>query len=139
MALKTQKLYQGMKPTWDHLTFTKWCKICNKKFTANAPNDNFCREECKQINRWMWARDNRLKKAYGIDDEHYRVMLKKQDGKCFICQTSEPGGENLHFCVDHNHKTGEVRKLLCNSCNKKVGMWETIIDDPLLEKIKNYL
>lgn len=123
-------------PTWSHLTFTKWCKICGKKFTANAPNVGFCRTECWEINRWLWKRNHNLKKLYGIDEVEYRRMLKEQDGRCKICGASEPGGENENFCVDHNHKTQEVRGLLCNRCNSRLS----VLDDvEWMEAAKAYL
>jgi len=115
-----------MKPTWSHLTFTKWCKICLTKFEANTPNEGFCRPECSEINRWFWKRNNNLKKLYGIDEERYRKMLREQDGRCKICRTNDPGADHLNFCIDHSHVSGQVRGLLCNLCNTKLRT----LDDP---------
>lgn len=50
-------------------------------------------------------------------------MLEKQDYKCAIC--GKP--QDLHprnFAVDHNHKIGKVRALLCDGCNYGVGFLE---------------
>lgn len=59
----------------------------------------------------------RLKKKYSLSKEDYEKMLKDQDYKCLI------GGESFHTykaCVDHDHKTGKVRGLLCRMCNIKL-------------------
>jgi hypothetical protein len=134
---KTDKLFRGMKPTWGHLTFTRWCKICNTKFEANTPNEKFCRSECHEINRWLWKRNNNLKKLYGIDEEHYLQALRTQNGRCKICETTNPGGSNTNFCVDHDHKTGKVRGLLCNNCNGNLSIVEH--RQEWIEKARVYL
>ena len=55
-----------------------------------------------------------LKKTYGITIQQYDVILEKQNGKCAICG----GGTSKNFfAVDHNHRSGKVRGLLCARCN----------------------
>ena len=55
-----------------------------------------------------------LKKTYGITIQDYDKLLKAQGGKCAICR----GGTSKNFfAVDHNHKNGKVRGLLCARCN----------------------
>lgn len=46
-------------------------------------------------------------------------MLQQQRGLCAVCQRPSRDGRSL--CVDHDHKTGRVRGLLCSSCNKALG------------------
>lgn len=71
----------------------------------------------------MKARERQLKYAYNITLEQYNEMLKSQDYRCAICGTDQPGGhKNKSFHVDHNHITGKVRGLLCNTCNIALGM-----------------
>lgn len=61
-------------------------------------------------------RDYQLKSMYGIPAGGYERMLDLQGGVCAICRKRERWkGKSL--CVDHDHKTGAVRGLLCNSCN----------------------
>ena len=48
----------------------------------------------------------------------YNKLLKKQNKKCAICE-SKKGSKNL--AVDHCHKTGKIRGLLCNKCNRGLG------------------
>jgi hypothetical protein len=67
---------------------------------------------------------------YGISSEDYADMNERQQGKCAICGKL-PGDRNHHtrLDVDHDHKTKRVRGLLCNSCNKALGL---LYDDPKL-------
>lgn len=74
------------------------------------------KEGCSSRNLWA----DYLKRAYNITLEEYDRMLKAQGGKCAIC-SCELKGRNCH--VDHNHETGEVRGLLCHSCNVGLGMF----------------
>lgn len=63
---------------------------------------------------------------YGISAGQYQAMLAKQKGCCAICGIGEnkrKGHENK-MCVDHDHKTGLVRGLLCHRCNIVLGMIE---------------
>jgi len=72
--------------------------------------------------------------SYGITVEQYDMMLLNQNGVCAICGRPEL---NRRLCIDHNHTTGEVRGLLCTSCNVFVGYLEK--DDGLRQKAKEYL
>lgn len=60
------------------------------------------------------------KAKYNITLEDYDRMLSEQEGGCAICGTSDPRGHG-RFHVDHNHRTGEVRGLLCTDCNTGIG------------------
>jgi hypothetical protein len=59
-------------------------------------------------------RDYNLRTRYGISIERYDEMFAVQDGRCAICRRL-PGAKRLH--VDHEHRTGRVRGLLCVKCN----------------------
>jgi hypothetical protein len=68
-------------------------------------------------------------------------MLKKQNGVCAICGNKEirknNKGEIRALSVDHNHKTGKVRALLCGNCNQTLGIFNENID--VLKKMIKYL
>lgn len=66
-------------------------------------------------------RDSHLKRHYGISLEDYNVLLEKQKGLCAICKRKELHQRWKCLSVDHNHKTGEVRGLLCHRCNVVLG------------------
>ena len=66
--------------------------------------------------------------------EEYYEMAARQDNKCAVCK-NPPGRRALH--VDHCHKTGKVRGLLCGGCNASAGQAG---DDPIrLRAIAAYL
>lgn len=62
-----------------------------------------------------------LKARYGINHETYGKMLDAQGGRCGICREET----SYKLYVDHNHRTDEVRGLLCARCNTAVGFVET--------------
>jgi hypothetical protein len=64
------------------------------------------------------ARDLRLQRTYNITSEQYEAMLEYQGGCCAICQLPPRG--KLPLNVDHDHKTGLVRGLLCWTCNHRL-------------------
>lgn len=103
-------------------------KIRARKWALNNP------DKAKLIER-----KNRLKK-YGITVEIYDEMFKNQNGVCAICLKPELmkcKGTTRGLSVDHNHTTGEVRQLLCDNCNKAIGLLK---DSSLLaQNVMNYL
>ncbi len=60
-------------------------------------------------------------KRYDLSYENWLRMWEEQDGKCAICE--KPFNKPSNACVDHNHKTGEIRGLLCNRCNYGLGFF----------------
>jgi hypothetical protein len=78
------------------------------------------------------------KKRYGIDLQEYNQLLISQNNKCAICKIDEneiKHGRNTYFAVDHCHKTGKVRGLLCYKCNSVLGFVNDNIDN-LVNAIK---
>lgn len=49
------------------------------------------------------------------------MVLKKQNELCAICFSCEPKTKSGKFCIDHCHKSGKIRGLLCNTCNMAIG------------------
>ena len=83
-----------------------------------------------------------LKRRYGLTMEQYEQMLKAQGGGCAICGGKVNMKTRWKKCikrlaVDHCHKTGKVRGLLCWMCNSSIGRMK---DDPaLLRKAADYV
>lgn len=59
----------------------------------------------------------RRDRKYGMAPGDYARMLADQGGRCFCCGSTPSAG----LVVDHDHRTGEVRKLLCGWCNLALG------------------
>lgn len=75
--------------------------------------------------------DIMLKHAYGIPHGTYARLLAEQSGQCAICGTTDPGSGRVtgerpvkRFHVDHDHETGRLRALLCENCNKALGLFQ---------------
>ncbi len=66
----------------------------------------------------IMSRNEQLKAKYGITEEIYEKLLSGQGGVCAICQRHQ---RYKRLAVDHCHKTGQVRGLLCENCNRGIG------------------
>jgi hypothetical protein len=65
------------------------------------------------------ARKRARKHTYGLTHDAFLVMLQSQDGRCAICEKVFTDGVPPH--LDHCHKTGSVRGILCQHCNSGIG------------------
>ena len=64
---------------------------------------------------------------YGLTDKLFKWLWDEQNGLCAICQdVLVDKGHGVH--VDHDHKTGYVRGLLCASCNRGLGHFKESAD-----------
>lgn len=81
-------------------------------------------------------RRNRLKKVYGITEEQYTELLEKQKNCCAICHRHESEFK-INLSIDHNHKTKEIRGLLCTYCNHRVIGRH--VDGEKLRKMADYI
>lgn len=115
--------------------FCTWCKLykprsefCNK----TSAKDYKC-SHCKTC-----VNDLRFRNRYGIDKEEYEKIYIEQKGLCACCGKPPIGkGRDSILHLDHDHKTREVRGLLCHKCNLGLGSFDDSVE--LLEKAKNYL
>lgn len=72
----------------------------------------------------------RLGRVFGISKDAYTAIVKLQGGQCPICGKPVPDpeepGEARRFPVDHDHKSGEVRGVPCEYCNRRrIGQWNS--------------
>ncbi len=76
-----------------------------------------------------------LKNTFGISLDEFNKLLEKQNGVCAICFKPESTKRNKTLAVDHDHKTGKIRGLLCSHCNRGLGLLK---DSPeiIMEAIK---
>ena len=126
----------------------------NKRSISHDEKDTLCRP-CRHIhvNTWMAAdperakriyRRSNLKRMFGVTPEQVDAMMETQGGCCAICgdhwETKSVDvriGRPRMLGLDHNHQTGALRQLLCEVCNRGVGMFR---DSPsLLRAAADYL
>lgn len=75
-----------------------------------------------------------LKRRYGITQDDFDRMVETQEGLCAICK--KPGGKKP-WHVDHDHKTGKVRGILCHHCNTALGNFNDDLE--VLQRALDYL
>jgi hypothetical protein len=85
------------------------------------------------------ARKSNLKSCFGMSLEEYDLILISQNNVCAICEKKESAkwkdGRILNLSVDHCHKTGKIRGLLCQKCNRGIGYLDddiTIVNKALI-------
>lgn len=112
------------------------CPGCAVAFESHHGLQLFCTQACakrtKARERYRRnpgygrknSRRHTLKKHYGLTLGDYEAMYAAQSGRCAICDM-----EYESLVVDHDHKTGAVRALLCITCNWVLGQAK---DDPVL-------
>ncbi|MBX7133800.1 MAG: endonuclease VII domain-containing protein [Fimbriimonadaceae bacterium] len=133
----------------------KKCSRCQQEkllddFT-NHRNGNhgkryWCRA-CETAHRQRWKSENPQRaisvsrrhelRTYGLTEADFQTLLDKQGGRCAICGTDKPGRGHAHFSVDHDHRTGQIRGLLCGNCNTGLGLFSE--DTDLLSAAREYL
>ncbi len=126
---KKQHLWKWTQPV---LT----CSSCGNDCERTSSGQRYC-ADCRE-NADTVIRKTRHLRDYGLSYEQYQALLKRQGGACAICMCSLP--ENIGYRsldVDHDHQSGQVRGLLCTSCNRAVGL---LRDDPVIaEQMVLYL
>jgi hypothetical protein len=83
------------------------CKQCCKVYSTQATSVRHTRD---------------IQRKYDMSPVEYNTLRSKQSYRCKICGLHE--SKNLHrkLHIDHDHATGAVRGLLCNSCNRGIGL-----------------
>lgn len=94
--------------------YTSACKSCR-----SVPQDRAKKRK---------QRAYRLKADYGLTVEDYGLMKEAQGGVCAICNKGETSkskvGKVKNLAVDHCHSSGKIRGLLCENCNKALGLFK---------------
>ena len=86
--------------------------------------------------RKVAAHDRKVQVTYGLNPGEYDALYRAQGGRCYICQRAKGTGRRK-LAVDHDHRTGEVRGLLCSTCNQFIGQ---VRDNPAAgERLAEYL
>jgi len=117
----------------DGLTFR--CKSCRNEqyndYYKKSPEKQKNKNDSQKINRLIFYNSERgvlssrrahLKRNFNLDIKDYDKLNASQNGLCAICNEPETYYRNKVLSVDHDHETGRIRGLLCNTCNRALGL-----------------
>lgn len=94
-----------------------------KKFEKSEKGQAYIKKYKTEGKQAAALRKHDLKRNYGLTLADYDNMLEEQNGCCVICGKDESeNGRRLN--IDHDHKDGRIRGLLCNWCNLRLGWFE---------------
>lgn len=113
-----------------------YCRVCHNE----AQRAHVFKRKTEDPEQWRLFRwEKHIKSAYGLTPEDYWSMAEGQNHKCAICGTNDNFAAKVptRLYVDHCHKTGKVRSLLCYHCNSLLGLCKE--DKKILEKAIDYL
>lgn len=94
------------------------CSRCRRNRAErfySGPRGKTC-ESCRKKSRSKASHETRVMSTYGLATGEYDTLFQSQGGRCAICQ----GTRRQRLSVDHCHKTGLVRGLLCRMCNGRL-------------------
>lgn len=140
-ACKQAKRDYAKRPAtgWDHGTRRKYqsgcrCEICRE--THNLRYRNY-----RARKGFDYVKDSNLRSTFGISLSDYLSIKDAQGGKCAICgeheTTKHQRGIINQLAVDHDHTTGKVRGLLCQQCNRSLGLLKDNVE--VLRQAISYL
>mgnify|MGYP001557841768 CR=1 FL=1 len=95
-----------MRAWWARRVRAGYCGRCAR---PQVPGKTKCVRHLQQ------GVDNQRRLNYGLSPEEYQRLHRAQGGACAICR------RRLKLHIDHDHQSGRVRGLLCNSCNNGLG------------------
>jgi Recombination endonuclease VII len=109
-----EPLRLGRVPKEDWPVGRRWCSGCQTFVRlADCPKKGSRCKTCTSIS----AHGGMVARTYGISAKEYGVIFRAQGGRCGICRNRPV---TARLAVDHDHKTGEVRGLLCSRCNHEL-------------------
>lgn len=119
-------IYQRLHTPWNKKTREEKLKTRRDYYKKNKEKIN--QQTAPGLRRRVY------REKYNLEPEQYDLMLSNQNGVCAICKKPPI---KTRLCVDHCHKTGKVRKLLCHTCNLGLGNFKDNQD--LLKNAFDYL
>jgi len=133
-TLKTCRVCGETKPLDEfYATSGKTCKTCKIAYSVNQKRELYATNPDEHLKQKIRHRKNNLMRRYGLTVEEAEEMYAKDS--CEICgKPADPG--KLHN-IDHCHKTGKVRGLLCSNHNRAIGLFNE--DPELLMAAARYL
>jgi dCMP deaminase len=109
----------------------RWCQVCGEEYwkAGNAKYCDSCKidvEQARDRARSSRGRADQLGRAYSLTTEEYDSLMAAHNYQCDLC------GSTKRVCVDHDHKSGRVRGVLCTKHNTALsqfgdnasGLWD---------------
>ena len=120
-----KEFYVAKKNKNGSVLYKNFCKVCqvekDKARYHSLPKE--VKQKRSKENReklgFEYFKNYKLQREYGISLSEYNILLDNQDNKCYICNNKFNDTSDTR--VDHNHETGQVRKILCHNCNVLIG------------------
>lgn len=113
-----------------HKICYRGCK-CAPCIEQREQDRKYYKARKKSSKEFMSANGQRARR-YGITVDDILAMEDEQGGLCAICgkpETSKGNNQQVKsLSIDHDHETGEVRGLLCNNCNRAIGLLGDSVD-----------
>lgn len=141
---KARGLCRSCYDKWLKLTnpaYKERQKLTNQLWVKNNPDKNKLIQQRRQIREKTdpIKKEKRflrsIKRKYGCTEEQYYALLKASNNICMLCFKKPAASKRLH--LDHCHKTGRIRGLLCADCNWYLSKVDS--DISLLDRIKVYI
>ncbi len=107
----TKNIIEFFNRSKNSYNYENICKVCKAEKQRKYRTDP------------IRERKYNLKNKYGMTHKDFNLILNKQNKRCKICGSKKPFGHG-NFHVDHNHKTGKIRGLLCINCNRALGFFK---------------
>lgn len=131
--VKRQAAERGSERTCSKCGEPKPLEEFTKSGRVYASGEPERRAYCKLCSN-AYQREHRLRRVFDLSLDDHAQMLRYQNGACAICYRLP---KKLPLAVDHDHKTGLVRGMLCHRCNRLLG-W--VFDDAeALRRAAEYL
>ena len=124
------------------MSLSTTCIKCGANDWSYPPSKNRACRPCRRTYKRKWrvrTGENRgpkkaaahRKHLYGLSETEYTQLQEIQKNQCASCKSE------TQLAVDHDHKTGKVRGLLCSQCNVALGMLQD--DSVKIELLLNYI
>lgn len=119
------------------------CKVCRKKYRqqphVRSQTSIYNKAERKKDPEKTKERDRKytLSRYWGMTPEEFEKLLNDPGRKCKICKRPERSSEKKPLVIDHCHTSGRIRGLLCDDCNRGIGLLKDSPD--ILQNALDYL
>lgn len=118
------QFYQHPKALYKRQSQCKSCRVLiQREYRELNPDINKKIDRKKYLRSKVQLKNERYLRNYGITLKDFNDLLEKQNNECLICQE-----KNKRFHLDHCHKTGKIRGILCAQCNTGIGLFKENVE-----------